>query len=69
MCVPSTLVNASDVETIQFPYTEGISYYAAYKAKYKEQSYEEAGMFHEEYLRKIQTAIRSAMTRRIPSVY
>jgi hypothetical protein len=67
--MPAPLVNNTDVETINFPYSEAIQYYAAYKAKYKEQSYQEAQMFHDEYLRSIQVAIRSAMTRRIPTAY
>ena len=69
VCVPAALANPSDSETVVFPYSEGIPYYAAYKAKYKEQSYDEAQLFHDEYQRKIQVAIRSAMTRRIPTVY
>jgi hypothetical protein len=67
--MPASLVSGNDVETINFPYSEAIQYYAAYKAKYKEQSYQEAQMFHDEYLRSIQVAIRSAMTRRIPTAY
>jgi hypothetical protein len=67
--MPAPLVNNTDVETINFPYSEAIQYYAAYKAKYKEQSYQEAQMIHDEYLRSIQVAIRSAMTRRIPTAY
>lgn len=66
---PAALVNTTDVETILFPYTEPVTYYAAYKAKYKEQSYQEAQMFHDEYKSKCLTAIRSGVTRRLPSVY
>jgi hypothetical protein len=66
---PTTLVNSGDVETILFPYTEPVTYYAAYMAKYKEQSYQEAQMFHDEYKQKVLTAIRSGMTRRLPTAY
>lgn len=66
---PLPLSSASDVDTILVPYTEPIPYYAAYKAKYKEQSYQEAQMFHEEYKSKVFVALRSAMTRRLPSAY
>ena len=66
---PTALVNQADVETIVFPYTEPVPYYAAYLAKYKEQSYQEASMFHEEYKAKVFAALRSAMTRRLPSAY
>jgi hypothetical protein len=67
--VPADLTGPTDPETIIFPYSEPIPYYAAYKAKYKEQSYDEAQLYHDEYIRKIQTAIRSSMMRRLPSVY
>jgi hypothetical protein len=66
---PAALVNLTDPETIQFPYTEPVTYYAAYMAKYKEQSYQEAQMFHDEYKAKVFAALRSAMTRRLPSAY
>jgi len=66
---PAPLVNATDVDTILFPYTEPVTYYAAYMAKYKEQSYQEAQLFHDEYKSKALTAIRSSMTRRLPSAY
>lgn len=66
---PVPLVSTTDPETILFPYTEPICYYAAYKAKYKEQSYQEAQIFHDEYKAKVFAALRSAMTRRLPSAY
>jgi hypothetical protein len=66
---PTALVNGSDMETIVFPYVEPVAYYAAYLAKYKEQSYDEAQKFHDEYQSKVFAALRSAMTRRLPSVY
>ena len=66
---PPALVNPADIDTIQFPYSEPITYYAAYMAKYKEQSYQEAQMFHDEYKAKIFAALRSAMTRRLQSAY
>jgi hypothetical protein len=66
---PAALVASSDVETILFPYTEPVAYYAAHKAKYKEQSYQEAQIYHDEYKSKCLTAIRSGMTRRLPTAY
>jgi hypothetical protein len=66
---PAALVNLTDAETIQFPYVEPVDYYAAYLAKFKEQSYQEASMFHDEYKAKVFAALRSAMTRRLPSAY
>ena len=67
--MPTTLVNGTDVDTIGFPFTSGITFYAAYLAKYKEQSYEEADRFKEEYNRKVRESIRSSFTRRLPSVF
>lgn len=67
--LPATLVNSTDVDTLVYPYTSPISYYAAYKAKYKEQSYNEAEKFNEEYQRKMREALRSTMNRRITSQY
>lgn len=67
--VPADLSALTDAETIYFPYSEAIPFYAAYMAKYKEQSYDEATLFLEEYKRKVLEAIRSSATRRIPTVY
>lgn len=67
--MPATLVNGTDVDTILFPYTTGITFYAAYLAKYKEQSYEEADRFREAYNVKVRESIRSSFTRRLPSVF
>lgn len=67
--MPATLVNGTDVDTILFPYTSGITFYAAYLAKYKEQSLEEAERFHEAYNAKVRESIRSSFTRRLPSVF
>lgn len=66
---PAPMVATTDVETITYPYTEPVPYYAAYLAKYKEQSYDEANMFHEEYKAKVFASLRASMTRRLPSVY
>jgi hypothetical protein len=66
---PTPLVNLTDVETVIFPYIEPVPYYAAYLAKYKEQSYQEASIFMQEYNASVYRALRSAMTRRLPSAY
>jgi hypothetical protein len=67
--IPNTLVNSGDVDSIGFPFTPGISFYAAYLAKYKEQSYEEADRLKAEYTKKIGESLRSSFTRRMPSVF
>ena len=45
------------------------SLYAAYKAKYKEQSYGEAEIFKQQYLKDVQGVLNSVYTRRIPNPY
>lgn len=68
--LPAALVNTSDVETgLVYPYTSPVAFYAAYKAKYKEQSYIEAQTFHDEYIKKAKEALVQTMTRSIPSLY
>ena len=67
--LPAPLVNQTDVDTLMFPFTSPIPFYAAYMAKYKEQSYQEADKFKAEYAIKAREAIRSSFTRRMPSVF
>jgi len=67
--IPNKLVNTTDGDILQFPYTTPVAFYAAYKAKYKEQSYVEANTFHQEYIQKCKEALVQTMTRMIPNVY
>ena len=62
---PATLSNYTDQDTISFPFTDPVQYYAAHLAKFKEQSYEEAEKFLSAYKMKIGEAVRSSFTRRI----
>jgi hypothetical protein len=66
---PAPLVNLTDVDILNPPYSFPVSYYAAYKAKIKEQSYGEAQNFKERYLDRVKDALRSSFTRRIPNSY
>ena len=43
--LPLPLVNGGDVDTIIDPYTTPVAYYAAYTAKFKEQSYGESEIY------------------------
>ncbi len=56
-------------EVILEPYTSPVAFYAAYKAKYKEQSYGEAEIFNAEYKKQLLAAINSSFTRRLPTPY
>jgi hypothetical protein len=67
--LPEPLVNDSDVDTIIYPYTSPVAFYAAYKAKYYEQSYGEAEIFKQEYSKQLQAVLTSVFTRRMPNPY
>ena len=57
------------VDPINDPYTTPVAFYAAYKAKYKEQSYGEAEIYKQEYVKHVQAVLNSVYTRRIPDPY
>lgn len=66
---PLTLSAPNAVDEIKAPYTNPVQFYAAYKAKYKEQSYGEAEIFKQQYLKDVQGVLNSVYTRRIPNPY
>jgi hypothetical protein len=66
---PLSLSATTQVDQIVDPYTTPVAFYAAYKAKYKEQSYGEAEIYKQEYAKNIQAALNSTYTRRIPDPY
>jgi len=66
---PVDMVNLSDVEVIKDPWTEPVPYYAAYTAKFKEQSYGEAEIFRQQYIQKCQNLLATTFTRRMPMPY
>jgi hypothetical protein len=63
------MVNGADVETLPTPFTEAVPFYAAYIAKYKEQSYGEAEIFKQEYSKHVLEALNTTFTRRLPTPY
>ncbi|NBQ79935.1 MAG: hypothetical protein EBT99_15185 [Betaproteobacteria bacterium] len=67
--LPVALTSDSQTESIPAPYTTCVKFYAAYLAKYKEQSYGEAEIFKAEYTKQAQAAIASSMTRRLPTAF
>lgn len=67
--MPTDLVTGAEVDNIPDPYTSPVAYYAAYKAKFKEQSYGESQIFKQEYQRQVQAVLNSVFTRRMPNVY
>ncbi len=67
--LPTALVTAGETDPLPSPFTESVPFYAAYKAKYKEQSYGEAEIFKGEYTKHVLQAINTTFTRRIPNPY
>jgi hypothetical protein len=67
--LPLPLVSLADVETLPTPFTEAVPFYAAYIAKYQEQSYGEAEIFKAEYTKHVLEALNTTFTRRLPTPY
>ena len=66
---PLTLATQTVTDVINDPYTTGVKFYAAYLAKYYEQSYGESEIYKQEYTKQVSSILNSVFTRRIPSVY
>lgn len=64
-----TLSSPNATDQINDPYTSPVKFYAAYLAKYKEQSYGEAEIYKQEYMKQAQSVLNSVFTRRIPDAY
>lgn len=67
--LPTDMVNLTDVDTIDEPYTSPVKFYAAYLAKYYEQSFGEAEIYMQQYKQQAQAVLASTYTRRIPDPY
>jgi len=63
------LTDADPVETLPTPFTEAVPFYAAYLAKYQEQSYGEAEILKQEYQKHVMQALNTTFTRRLPTPY
>lgn len=66
---PTALVTGTDVDTIPEPWTSPVAFYASHTAKFKEQSYGEAEIFRQQYLKHVQSVLTGTFTRRLPSAY
>ena len=66
---PLSLSSPSTTDVINDPYTSPVQFYAAYLAKYYEQSYGEAEIYKQEYNKHAQSVLNTVFTRRVPSVY
>lgn len=67
--IPEDLVDNTSVDELAYPYDDPVCYYAAYTAKYRQQSYGEAALYEQQYRQKAAWAISSTFTRVLPNVY
>ncbi len=67
--IPSPLVSDATVDQIPVPFQEPVQYYAAGKAKWKEQAQGEAQLFMQQYKQMAAWCYRGFMTRVIPNPY
>ena len=63
------LSTSTVADVINDPYTTSVKFYAAYLAKYYEQSFGEAEIYKQEYQRQIASIVNTIYTRRIPTIY
>lgn len=67
--LPLTQTNPSVIDTITDPYTTCVKFYAAYLAKYYEQSFGEAEIYKQEYNKHVLSVLNTTFTRRLPTAY
>jgi hypothetical protein len=67
--LPTDMIVLADEDTIISPYSNLVQFYAAYMAKYYEQSFGEAEIFKQEYIKHAQSVLNTTFTRRIPDPY
>lgn len=67
--LPLTLANSGTTDNINDPYSSAVKFYAAYLAKFYEQSYGESEIYKQEYAKQVNSILNSVFTRRIPSPY
>ena len=66
---PPPMVLTTDTEVIPNPWTDCVQYWAAFRAKFKEQQMGEADIFEKRYSREGLRAARAFMTRVLPNPY
>ena len=67
--LPLTTALPNEVDKIKDPYTSAVKFYAAYLAKFYEQSYGESEIYKQEYAKQVNSILNSVFTRRIPTPY
>ena len=66
---PAQLVNAGDIDTLAYPFTEPVKYYACYLAHLQQQAPDKAAQFQQMYRENAAHAIAGNIVRVIPNVY
>jgi len=66
---PLTQSDPTAVDPINDPYTSAVKFYAAYLAKFYEQSFGESEIYKQEYMKQATSILNSTFTRRIPSPF
>jgi hypothetical protein len=67
--IPNALTSDSTPEQMPVPFQESVQYYAAYKAKFKEQSIGEANIFLKAFIQNLAWCSRAFNQRVIPNPY
>jgi hypothetical protein len=67
--IPNPLVTDATVEQLPVPFQEPVQYYAAYKAKFKEQAQGEAAIFLAQYQQMVRWCARGFMQTTVPNPY
>jgi hypothetical protein len=63
------LSTSTSTDVLNDPYTKPVQFYAAYLAKFYEQSFGESEIYKQEYQKQINSVLNSVFTRRLPSAY
>lgn len=66
---PPALVDDNTAETLKFPYTDCVQYYAAYIAKYQQQQFNESANFLRIYDELMRRGTSNKYQRRIPNAF
>lgn len=67
--MPVDMTVLTQTDEIQDPYGSPVKFYAAYLAKYYEQSFGESEIYKQEYIKQVQSVLVSTFTRRMPDPY
>ncbi len=55
--LPADLVSGAEVDVLIEPYSTPVAYFAAHKAKFKEQSYGESEIYKQQYVQEVRSVL------------